>query len=159
MPPTRRTPYVSCWLPRRPSTSTPVLCFVRDEPVAGLSGDVTLCSTANVASVLESGPAVLAPAQRRQLCREFETVQEELVTTRRLEPAPSNRRPAKTEKRAQQRRRSRRGERVRLVASGAIAIGLMFVVAQTDAPQRFGDFFTSVLLDEVEQPPAQESDP
>ena len=48
-----------------PRTVKPVLCFDRDEPVFGWSHEVMVCSTANVATLLTSRPAVLDGATRR----------------------------------------------------------------------------------------------
>jgi hypothetical protein len=44
-----------------------VLCFVRDEPLTGWARDVMVCSTANVAAMLLSRPAVLGRDELRQL--------------------------------------------------------------------------------------------
>jgi hypothetical protein len=42
--------------------AVPVLCFVRDEPIAGWARDVMVCSTANVNEMLTSRPPVLHAA-------------------------------------------------------------------------------------------------
>jgi hypothetical protein len=43
------------------ATVRSVLCFVRDEPVAGWCHDVMVCSTGNLREMLVTRPAVLAP--------------------------------------------------------------------------------------------------
>ena len=43
--------------------SSPVICFVREEPVFGWSGDVMICSTENVVMFLTSRPRVLDEAK------------------------------------------------------------------------------------------------
>lgn len=48
-----------------PKTVKPVLCFDRDEPVFGWSREVMVCSTVNVATLLNSCPAVLDGPTRR----------------------------------------------------------------------------------------------
>ena len=45
--------------------ATGVLCFVRDEAVAGWARDVMVCSTATLAGMLTSRPQVLHPIGRR----------------------------------------------------------------------------------------------
>jgi hypothetical protein len=44
-------------LPRYMDRVSPVLCFVRDEPVKGWARDVMLCSTTNLVAMLTSRPA------------------------------------------------------------------------------------------------------
>jgi len=48
-----------------PKAVKPVLCFDRDEPIFGWSHEVMVCSTANVATLLTSRPAVLDGATLR----------------------------------------------------------------------------------------------
>jgi hypothetical protein len=45
-------------LPRYVDRVSPVLCFVRDEPVEGWARDVMLCSTTNLVAMLNSRPTV-----------------------------------------------------------------------------------------------------
>ena len=45
-----------------PTVVKPVLCFAQDEPVFGWVGEVMVCSTANVVTMLTSRPTVLDPA-------------------------------------------------------------------------------------------------
>ncbi len=53
-----------------PDLVQPVLCFVRDEPVAGWARDVIVCSTSNVVAMLESRkPVFVQPEVQRQLHR------------------------------------------------------------------------------------------
>lgn len=50
-----------------PYLVTPVLCFVRDELIAGWARDVMVCSTSNIQAMLESRPPVFAqPEVHRQ---------------------------------------------------------------------------------------------
>lgn len=42
----------------RPCAVTPVLCFVRDEPITGWARDVMVCSTANIVTMLTTRPVV-----------------------------------------------------------------------------------------------------
>lgn len=45
---------------------SPVLCFVRDEPLTGWVREVMVCSTANVAQILLTRPSVMEPEQRAE---------------------------------------------------------------------------------------------
>ena len=48
-----------------------VLCFVRDQPLAGRCGDVLVCSTANLRETLLARPVALTPDQVRTAAREL----------------------------------------------------------------------------------------
>lgn len=50
----------------------PVLCFVREEAVAGWARDVMVCSTGNLVSLLLSRPTVLDPSSRVALALELD---------------------------------------------------------------------------------------
>ena len=50
----------------------PVICFVRDEPVAGWARDVLLCSTSNVIQMLTSRDVVLSAEVRRMVTLELD---------------------------------------------------------------------------------------
>ena len=56
----------------RPDLVHPVLCFVRDEPLAGEVGGVTVCATSNVVPTLMSRPHVLDAEQVRLVCHDLE---------------------------------------------------------------------------------------
>src|SRR3954447_6799771 len=47
--------------------ATPVLCFVRPEPIDGWARDVMVCSTLNVATRLATQPPVLGPESIRRV--------------------------------------------------------------------------------------------
>ena len=44
----------------------PVLCFVREEPLAGWAREVMICSTSNLTQMLTSRPSVLTPEELSQ---------------------------------------------------------------------------------------------
>jgi hypothetical protein len=48
-----------------------VLCFVRDQPLAGRCHDVLVCSTANLRETLRARPAALTPDQVRAAALEL----------------------------------------------------------------------------------------
>jgi hypothetical protein len=50
-----------------PKAIRPVLCFAREEPIYGWSGDVMICSTDNVAAFLTSSPRVLDEAEMTEI--------------------------------------------------------------------------------------------
>jgi hypothetical protein len=50
----------------------PVLCFVRDQPLAGRCHDVLVCSTANLRETLRARPAALTPDQVRTAALELQ---------------------------------------------------------------------------------------
>lgn len=54
-----------------PEVVRPVLCFVRDEQLWGLVGDVMVCSTTNVAQMILSRPKVLSDTQVQAAKREL----------------------------------------------------------------------------------------
>ena len=53
-------------------TVVPVLCFVRDRPLAGRCHDVLVCSTANLRELLLARPAALTPDEVRGTARELQ---------------------------------------------------------------------------------------
>lgn len=122
--------------------AVPVLCFVRDEPVAGWARDVMVCSTANVNEMLTSRPAVLHAATIDRLLP---------VLTRGLFPAavaaappvqgapvrdPWGPRPSRPRRRLGPRRRGPRVTRFALTVSAlvlAVAMVPTVVHSLTDA--------------------------
>lgn len=68
----------------------PVLCFVRDEPVAGRVGDVMICSTSNLSELLLTRTSVLTPGEVGRAARELATGSRAPrgVTQPRRAPAP-----------------------------------------------------------------------
>ncbi|GAB3760295.1 hypothetical protein FB382_003066 [Nocardioides ginsengisegetis] len=106
-----------------------VLSFVRDEPVTGWARDVMVCSTANIAEMLSTRPAVLPPDVRQEACLWLDaqvhpaTGPRQISSQRRAVPRPSPRSPST---RARSRRRSSGGGElakaiVVLVVVGAVA--------------------------------------
>jgi len=50
-----------------PKAIRPVICFARDEPIFGWSGDVMVCSTENIVTFLTSSPRVLDEGQMTEI--------------------------------------------------------------------------------------------
>lgn len=65
----------------------PVLCFVREEPVAGWARDVMLCSTGNVVEMLMSRPRVLTDDVRQMVTLELDAAMRSATEA----PAPTTR--------------------------------------------------------------------
>jgi hypothetical protein len=111
--------------------ATPVLCFVRDEPVEGWAGDVMVCSTRNLAARLGAIPSMLGPVAMAgaSTVLQAQLAPASLVTTRREPGARTEiaRRPAgrRTRRgRASSRGSLRRTERITLAKGLVIAIAV-----------------------------------
>lgn len=83
--------------------ATPVLCFVRPEPIDGWARDVMVCSTQNLAARLAAQPPTLGPESMRRVSSILErhlasAVRPTPVRSRRVRSAPSQRRPRRTRK-------------------------------------------------------------
>jgi hypothetical protein len=133
----------------------PVLCFVREEPVFGWSGDVMICSTENVVTFLTSRPRLFNEAEVADVAGALSIAFESApAVARSLAPAGLTARPdvatpgrAKQAGRAGQPRRSRQGRLPRGRLPGhvrvAVGIGVFAVVAalgfRFDLPSRIGD--------------------
>jgi hypothetical protein len=104
----------------RPELVRPVLCFVRDEPLTGWARDVMVCSTANVAAMLLSRPAVLGAEELRQLMIDVDAglrAAAEIPVTRPPASAP----PKPTSRTRSSRRSSRRTRTLRADVIKAVA--------------------------------------
>ncbi len=107
----------------------PVLCFVRDEPIAGWARDVMVCSTGNIVQMLLSRPVVLSSEQRRAAALDIDASTHaalDIAPARPVATAPAPRRTAPRRPHpatpAQPRRRSR-GRRSR--PGGPVKLGLV----------------------------------
>ncbi len=124
----------------------PVLCFVQQPDVAGRARDVMVCSTANLATMLQTRRGVLSVTERIQLCLDldasFRSALERSTTTarpasRRSEPparAPRSGRSATVE-----------GRRIlrRAIGAAMILAGL-WVVGTTEVLDDLGRLVASI---------------
>ena len=104
-----------------PRTVKPVLCFDRDEPVFGWSHEVMVCSTANVATLLTSRPAVLDGATLRATAESL--AQSLKAATDPIAPVPPKRQLPRKGHRASttKRRRSLTRSVVSILVVGLVA--------------------------------------
>ena len=116
-----------------PTAVKPVLCFDRDEPVFGWSHEVMVCSTANVATLLTSRPAVLDGATLRATAESL--AQSLKAATDPIAPVPPKRQLPKKGHRAGT---TRRRQNLTRSAVSIIAFGLAGVPRPRDgaAPGR-----------------------
>jgi hypothetical protein len=114
-----------------PAMVKPVLCFAQDEPVFGWVGEVMVCSTANVVTMLTSRPTVLDPATVHTAAG---LLHGPLQWAAPDASAPSSRRPRRTRSRtrppSRPGARRRRPSPVRSVL-GLLALGVLAVFAAT----------------------------
>jgi hypothetical protein len=140
----------------------PVLCFVRDEPVSDTTNGVLLCSTSNIAALLESIPPTLDDDSRHDVARRLAAgLSSHVGTATPLRPARPQRSATnrliatgptvRAGRRPSGRRtRTRRGVIRRIVAG---AIGLTLLGAAFTQPQIFewfGETFVNVIADDDE---------
>jgi hypothetical protein len=108
-----------------PSAVKPVLCFDRDDPIFGWSHEVLVCSTANVATLLTSHPAVLdgptCLATAESLAQSLK------AATDPITPVPPKRQLAKKDQRARAVKRRRNLSRS-VVSIIAFALLTFFVL-------------------------------
>lgn len=121
-----------------PGAVHPVLCFLRDEPLAAWVGDVVVCSTGTLADLLTSRPPMLTPEQVEQVSDDLDAgfraaaaakVAPVATTERRGTSAPrssvtSPKRRTTTGRRRKRKPRVTTGELVRVVLSLTILVGL-----------------------------------
>jgi hypothetical protein len=74
----------------------PVICFVRDEPVFGWSGDVMVCSTQNIVMFLTSRPRVFEESAVFEIAQVLSIALEAAPAHLRSQAPPSVTRPAPT---------------------------------------------------------------
>lgn len=140
---------VASLLPRLDrDTIRPVLCLTRAEPVFGWVGEVMVCSSGNLATMLRSRPEVL---EERSVPDAAEALGQAFYAER--DPAPGTRRSARRTPphRPSGPRRPRRRARMAppsaarsLLASGVVAV-LLGGFFLGGGPQRLGDLGTSTL--------------
>jgi len=116
----------------------PVLCFVRDEPVAGWARDVMLCSTGNVVEMLTSRERVLADDVRQMVTLELDAVlraatgpavlSAPISSPRRRRPASSYRAPETVTPNRGARARRRLGCVPLLLGLVAMLVGIAVVI-------------------------------
>lgn len=79
----------------------PVLCFTRDEQIAGFARDVMVCSTSTLLWMLSSRPAVLSAEVRRAAALELDgslrSMAEPAAYVPRMSRTPAQARPAPTQ--------------------------------------------------------------
>lgn len=113
-----------------PEMVKPVVCFVRQEPVFGWAGDVMVCSTKNVVTMLTSRPKVMNEIAVRttaeKLAQVFRSATSPVVP---LVPKAIRRRRSKST--AAVSRRS-------LITVGLVAV-LALLIIQLDVPARLGE--------------------
>ena len=140
----------------RPDLVRPVLCFVRDEEVAGWARDVMVCSTRNLLKLLQSRPAALSPTQVRDASIQLGAQ----LSAARSVPAPrsvriASRRPRRLPTSRPVRSRSSRRSSNRKQGPSwlplLVAVALLGVLVF--APQvvtGFGEFVAGLLVSQVE---------
>lgn len=118
----------------------PVLCLVQQESVTGWAGEVMVCSTDKVTTMLQTRQPVLSYEQRRRVCAG-------LVASTRPQPVGARRVRAATPAGA---------GRVASLAAKLVPVGLVLtgflVLTTTDAAQRFGEAFVSIFEADVDAP-------
>lgn len=146
-----------------PGFVRPVLCFVRDEPLAGCSRGVLVCSTANLVELLASRHEILTDEQVRSIFDRLADVLRPTTTTlskltARAMPRPRSRVPAGS------RRRKGRAKPTGFSALGGllIIIGVLAfapqlvgslaeavpaIVHDRDAPSQLGDMVAVAAVD------------
>jgi hypothetical protein len=131
-----------------PKSIRPVICFSREEPIYGWSGDVMICSTENIVTFLTSGPRVLDESEMTDIAEvlaiSLQCASARIPTAVAVHGdgtplAPPRREP----RRAKKLPRAPLPRPVRiaaLVATLAVAAALAF---QFDVPTRLGDLGAS----------------
>lgn len=133
-----------------PAVTRSVLCFVRDESVAGWCHDVMLCSTANLREMLHTRPTALTPDQIRIAATELDIQfrdavpptlvspvvrpKEALQPNRRAGPMSAPARPARTPH-----RRGKRSARGELISFGVFLILALVLLTQLPRLASVGD--------------------
>lgn len=135
---------------------TPVLCFVRDEPITGWARDVMVCSTANIVTMLTTRPAVLDAETIRMTATHLNL--EFRAAAQRATPYPTRHIAGRTSQPSQPRRRKRATSTPSSALRPLIGLSLMALIAiaasqnpdlLTSAAERFADWFVSLFLPEA----------
>jgi hypothetical protein len=128
-----------------PQLVHPVLCFVRDDELAGWARDVMVCSTSNLVSMLTSRPAVLAPDQATQIARNLEIgLRNAALTTQESTPARPVTRKASAS-RSRKRRSSWSGLAPAVVGLGMAAVLIM----RPDVMSGLADQVSGLFVDNI----------
>ena len=143
----------------------PVLCFVRDERVAGWARDVVVCSTANLVEMLTTRPVRLTSDQVRTVSWQVDALLREAGTAAAARQGPRRRRlpsrPAGQWSRGTTPRRSR-SRRKGSSPLGPI-VGLLMVLAVLAGGPRlataFGNAFVHAVTVDVRSPAACPTSP
>jgi len=145
-------------LPALPSVPVQgVLCFVRDEDVAGRAGGTLLCSTANVAALLQTRPAVLDRTAREIIVgRLAQGLARSPASPTTRNPAMSHRmmtaRPSKprSDRGRPSRGRGRKQRPVAALVGMSLAIGVIGVsVGQPQILDRIGSSLVGFMTDDL----------
>ncbi|WP_408898305.1 nuclease-related domain-containing protein [Nocardioides sp. R1-1] len=120
-----------------------VLCFTRDEEIAGWAGDVMVCTTANLERMLLTRERVLDADVRRRLCLDIDAS----LRSATEPPAPrASRRPAAERSRRQARTRPRRRTSLaRGLVGPLVGLTVVFAAIGTPLPRMLGDLFVSAM--------------
>jgi hypothetical protein len=132
-----------------PSSILPVICFVRDEPIFGWSGDTMICSTENVVAYLVSRPRVLTEVQMGEVAEALAVplqcaaapVPPPVMSRSGESPPVPVRRPLAPRK--QRLPRPPLPRPLRLVALGGAAAVAVVLLLQLGVPARLGDLGVS----------------
>lgn len=132
---------------------TPVLCFVRDEPITGWARDVMVCSTANIVTMLSTRPVVLDAEAIRMTTTHLDLGFR--AAAQRVTPYLERRFVPRTSRQSQPRRRKRSSSKPSSMMGPLIGLGLMAMLAivasqdpvlLTAAAERFANWFVSLFL-------------
>lgn len=121
-----------------------ILCFVRDEPLATSSRNVTVCSTTNLVTMLTSRPTVLAPDDVRR-CAEAVRAG---TATRAARPASSPR-PAANARRGSM----NRGRPVAALLGALVLLAAVLSGGYQQAADWAGKRFAEVIVPDVPTEP------
>jgi hypothetical protein len=126
----------------------PVLCFVREDELAGRARDVMVCSTANVSQMLLSRPAVMSAAEVTEASSGLRAQLQAAVANTPLRQPPRPRRRAANPKRPVARRtKSRR--RSSGPSLGRLLIGLALLLALVAAGPQLAAGIGAVISNQL----------
>jgi hypothetical protein len=129
-----------------------VLCFVRDESLAGWARDVMVSSTSNLAVMLTSRPAVLGPDDVRrcaEVVRARTATRTATKTAPRTAPLPMPRRQARI-----RRTTKKRGRPVLALVGMLVLLASIWSGAYQEAAGWVGQRFVEVFVTDVPAAPA-----